>query len=144
MTVIAFCSPATANPLEKQARHEDLMAGQELIIMGCMGKLNIPPNPSAAYSSETMAKIQECGDNEGSDIAATVAREYKNGEIKKDRIATHFLHLAVIFAKTNNSSVMNTKTEDLIRAARDKGKKNHPYRSYSSSKQSSDLNSVTR
>lgn len=36
---------------DNQGIHEDLIASQELIAMGCMGKLNIAPAASGHYDS---------------------------------------------------------------------------------------------
>ncbi|POP89164.1 hypothetical protein CXB40_30275 [Pseudomonas syringae pv. avii] len=36
---------------DSQGIHEDLIASQELIALGCMGKLNIAPTASGSYDS---------------------------------------------------------------------------------------------
>lgn len=107
--------------------HEDLIASQELIALGCMGKLNITPAASGHYDSVLLEKIQECADNEGTDLAAKLLAEYKRGEIEKARIPTYMLHYAVMFAKQNNAESQKTSTADLIKAAREQGKKHYPY-----------------
>ncbi|MDU8358420.1 hypothetical protein [Pseudomonas syringae group sp. J309-1] len=108
--------------------HEDLIASQELIALGCMGKLNIAPTASGRYDSASLVKIQECADNEGTDLAAKILAEYKQGEIEKARIPTYMVHYAVIFAKENNPEAQKMATTDLIKAARGRVKSNTPSR----------------
>lgn len=112
---------------ENQNIHEDIVAAQELITLGCMGKLSVNLNPSGIYDSKTLQKIQLCADNEGSDIAAKAIKEYKSGETSKERSTVHLLHYAIIFAKINNSKIENISTENLIKMAREQGKKHYPY-----------------
>lgn len=111
---------------DSQGIHEDLIASQELIALGCMGKLNIAPTASGSYDSASLAKIQECADNEGTDLAAKILAEYKRGEIEKARMPTYMLHYAVIFAKENNLEAQKMATTDLIKASREQGKKHYP------------------
>ncbi|MGU9817587.1 hypothetical protein ACU684_19580 [Pseudomonas sp. LF135] len=111
-----------------QGIHEDLIASQELIALGCMGKLNIAPTASGHYDSASLAKIQECADNEGTDLAAKILAQYKGGEIEKARMSTFTLHYAVVFAKENNPEAQRLATADLINSAREQGKKHYPYK----------------
>ena len=112
---------------DNQGIHADLIASQELIALGCMGKLNITPAASGHYDSVSQEKIQECADNEGTDLAEKLLAEYKRGEIEKARMPTYMLHYAVMFAKQNNAESQNMSTADLIKAAREQGKKHYPY-----------------
>lgn len=112
---------------DNQGIHEDLIASQELIALGCMGKLNITATTSGNYDATSLAKIQQCADNEGTDLAAKLLAQYKRGEIEKARMPTYMLHYSVIFAKENNIETLKTATADLIKAAREQGKKHYPY-----------------
>ena len=110
-----------------QGVHEDLIASQELIALGCMGKLHIAPTASGHYDSVSLQKIQECADNEGTDLSEKLLAQYKRGEIEKVRMPTYMLHYAVMFAKQNNAESQKISTTDLIKAAREQGKKHYPY-----------------
>jgi hypothetical protein len=112
---------------DNQGIHEDLIASQELIALGCMGKLNITATASGHYDAASLAKIQQCADNEGTDLAAKLLAQYKRGEIEKARMLTYTLHYSAIFAKENNIEAQKTATADLIKAAREQGKKHYPY-----------------
>ncbi|WP_428554683.1 hypothetical protein [Pseudomonas edaphica] len=112
---------------DNQGIHEDLIASQELIALGCMGKLNITATASGYYDAASLAKIQQCADNEGTDLAAKLLAQYKRGEIEKARMPTYTLHYSAIFAKENNIEAGKTATADLIKAAREQGKKHYPY-----------------
>lgn len=110
-----------------QIIHEDLMASQELITLGCMGKLKIAPEASGNYDPASLARLQECADNEGTDLAGKILAEYKRGELDKSRMQIFTLHYAVVFAKANNPEAEKLTTADLIKAAREQGKRHHPY-----------------
>jgi hypothetical protein len=127
LTLLLPSIASAGNLHEQKDIHEGLIAAQELVALGCVGKLRIPPNPSGSYDATAMAKIQECADNEGSDIAAKVLSANKAGEIEKERMRTYFLHYSVMFAKMNNPNALKLSTEDLIKSAREQGKKHYPY-----------------
>lgn len=127
LTLLLSSIASAGNLHEKKDIHEDLIAAQELVALGCMGKLEVTPNPSGAYDAATTAKIQECADNEGSDIATKVLSAHKAGEIEKERMRSYFLHYSVMFAKMNNPNVQKMSTEDLIKSARERGRKHYPY-----------------
>jgi hypothetical protein len=118
---------AVANLHDNQEIHEDLIAAQELIAMGCMGTLKIAANASGHYDSASIARIQECADNEGTDIGAKVLDQYQKGEIEKARMPTFMIHYAVLFAKKNNPEAQRTTTAELIKSAREQGRKHYPY-----------------
>lgn len=127
-STLLLSSIASAENLhEKKEIHEDLIAAQELVALGCMGKLKVPPNSSGTYDSATTEKIQECADNEGSDIATKVLSAHKAGEIEKERMGAYFLHYSVMFAKMNNLNVQKNSAESLIKSAREQGRKHYPY-----------------
>lgn len=119
--------PASTNLHDDPRVHEDLITSQELIALGCMGKLKVAPNTSGTYDANTLAKIQDCADSASTDIAAQVLSQYKSGAIEKARIPTYQLQYAALFAKQNNDSVLRVPTEDLINSARAQGKKHYPY-----------------
>ncbi|WAC43769.1 hypothetical protein OU997_16160 [Pseudomonas sp. SL4(2022)] len=127
LTLLLSSIASAGNLHEKKNIHEDLIAAQELVALGCMGKLKVTPNPSGAYDAATTAKIQECADNEGSDIATKVLSAHKAGEIEKERMRTYFLHYSVMFAKMNNPNVKKMPSEELIKSAREQGRKHYPY-----------------
>lgn len=116
-----------ANLHENEEVHEDLIAAQELIALGCMGKLSIAPISSGRYDSTSLAKIQQCADNAGTDIGAKVLDHNQKGDVEKARMPTYMLHYAVLFAKKYNSDAQKTATADLIKTAREQGRKHYPY-----------------
>lgn len=126
--ILAFSSIASAGNLHEQKDiHEDLIAAQELVALGCMGKLKVIPNTSGVYDASTTAKIQECADNEGTDIATMVLIANKAGEIEKNRMQIYLLHYSAVFAKMNNPNAQKISTENLINSAREQGRKHYPY-----------------
>jgi hypothetical protein len=127
LTLLLSSIASAGNLHGKKDIHEDLIAAQELVALGCMGKLEVTPNPSGAYDAATTAKIQECTDNEGSDIATKVFSAHKADEIEKERMRTYFLHYSVMFAKMNNPNVQKISTKELIKSAREQGRIHYPY-----------------
>lgn len=111
---------------DNQGIHEDLIASQELIALGYISKLNITAKASGHYDVASVAKIQQCADNKGTDLSAKLIAQYKRGEIEKARIPTYMLHYSVIFAKANNTEAQTTSTADLIKAAREQGRNTIP------------------
>lgn len=107
--------------------HEMFIAAQEIITLGCLGKLEVSLNSSGEYNAVTMSKIQSCADNASTDIAADILSDYEQGEIAKERIPNFFLSYAVIFAKKYSSQARSIKTEDLIYEATKQGRKHYPY-----------------
>jgi hypothetical protein len=123
-----------ANLHENREIHENLIAAQELIALGCIGKLGIVPNISGRYSPATLAKVQECADTEGTDIAAKIMSYQERGEVEKARMPTYLLHYSVLFAKRYSTQAQRMGTADLINAARKRGAEHYPYTPKSANK----------
>lgn len=127
LALLFSCTALAANLHENRYIHEDIIAAQELIALGCIGKLGIAPNSSGSYDPATLAKIQECSDVESTDIGAKILGYQQRGEIDKSRIPTYFLHYSVLFAKQYSAQAQSMRTDDLIKAARKRGKEHYPH-----------------
>jgi hypothetical protein len=134
LALLFFHAALAANLHENREIHENLIAAQELIALGCIGKLGIVPNISGSYSPATLAKVQECADTEGTDIAAKIMSYQERGEVEKARMPTYLLHYSVLFAKRYSTQAQAVGTTDLINAARKRGAEHYPYTPKSANK----------
>lgn len=128
--ILMFISPLAFSDnvgVDKKS-HEVLIAGQEIIVIGCMGKLGIETNPSGQYEASTMAKVQSCADQASLDLSDQAQKALSQGMILKSQIPAFFVNDAVTFAQKHSALARSMSKEDLFLEALALGREHYPYK----------------
>lgn len=125
-TMISFSASSNNLSADKDF-HEQLVAIQSILTLGCVGKLNIPLNEQTKYNATNLDRLSSCVDNASTDIASDIAVNIDKGTLTPLQIPNFFMHNAVIFSKRYSSEARDYSTEKLIRESIEEGKKRHPY-----------------